>query len=71
MKIIYRNERTLALAVKIGSDKVMVMPDSYNFDLKFTEGSFYRDTGTLLGLYLAPAGRSFPIYFYNNVRTLN
>lgn len=56
--------------VKIGPDKVMAMPDTYNFDLKFTENSFYRDIGTMIGLFVAPAGKSFPIYFYNSVRTL-
>jgi RHS repeat-associated protein len=56
--------------VKIGSNKVMAMPDNYNFDMKYTPESTYRDIGTLLGLYLTPAGMPFPIYFYNNVRTL-
>ncbi|MCE2989517.1 MAG: RHS repeat-associated core domain-containing protein [Nitrosomonadaceae bacterium] len=51
---------------KISEDKVMIMPDRYDFDIKFELGVSKRNKLTIIGAYYAGPGQSFPIYFTNN-----
>ncbi|MDZ7777597.1 MAG: hypothetical protein U5L09_19265 [Bacteroidales bacterium] len=49
--------------VKIGDNRIMAMPDTYNFDFKLQKGTFIRDAATILGKHYAGYGTPFPIYF--------
>jgi hypothetical protein len=51
---------------QISEDKVMIMPDRYDFDIKYKSGLSKRNVLTIFGAYFAGPGQSFPIYFTNN-----
>jgi RHS repeat-associated protein len=54
--------------VKISDDSFYVLPDEYNFDIKFQKNTFWRDQATNLGGLYAGPGTPFPIYFYGIVK---
>ena len=53
--------------VKVSDNSFCVLPDEYNFDIKFKKGTFWRDQATNLGGLYAGPGTPFPIYFYGIV----
>jgi hypothetical protein len=54
--------------VKVSDDSFYVLPDQYDFDIKFQPGSFLRDQYTnASGIFSGP-GTPFTIYFYGIVK---